>query len=200
MSKVNEILMIAYKEFLIKGYKNTSLSSIAEKLNITKPALYYHFKNKKELYLKVVETYNNKLFDELQVLDESNKSCKEKIKKLISQYYTVNFSDIYDSSEENYHHYYFLVDGLHHFEEVKEIVTRNMNSISAIIIGILKDGIVNGELRSSLDLEIVMFHIGVLIEGLGAIYLLSNEELDSAFDKFFEYFWQSISTSEEEGR
>lgn len=195
MSKVNEILMIAYKEFLIKGYKNTSLSSIAEKLNITKPALYYHFKNKKELYLKVVETYNNKLFDELQVLDESNKSCKEKIKKLISQYYTVNFSDIYDSSEENYHHYYFLVDGLHHFEEVKEIVMKNMNSISAIIIGILKDGITNGELMSNLDLEIVMFHIGILIEGLGAIHLLSNEELDSAFDKFFEYFWQSISTS-----
>jgi AcrR family transcriptional regulator len=43
------ILKTAIKHFS-KGYENTSLEEIAKELNITKPAIYYHFKNKKALY------------------------------------------------------------------------------------------------------------------------------------------------------
>ena len=53
------ILSVAEVLFSKKGYKGTSLTDISKKLRVTKPALYYHFKNKMEildsLYLKTVE-------------------------------------------------------------------------------------------------------------------------------------------------
>ena len=53
MSKKEEILEIALKHFASKGYENTSLEDVAKELNITKPALYYHFKNKQEIYNQI---------------------------------------------------------------------------------------------------------------------------------------------------
>jgi len=47
------ILSIALKHFANKGYDNTSLEEVAKELNITKPALYYHFRNKKEIYNQI---------------------------------------------------------------------------------------------------------------------------------------------------
>jgi AcrR family transcriptional regulator len=52
MSTKEMILKTAVKYFS-KGYENTSLEEIAKELNITKPAIYYHFKNKKTLYNEI---------------------------------------------------------------------------------------------------------------------------------------------------
>jgi AcrR family transcriptional regulator len=56
-----KIIQTALKHFAINGYKNTSLEKIAQELNITKPALYYHFKNKNDLYNAIFITYFSKL-------------------------------------------------------------------------------------------------------------------------------------------
>jgi len=61
MTKKNKILQIALKHFSDKGYESTSLDDIAKELNLTKPALYYHFKNKKELYNQIFLNYFDKL-------------------------------------------------------------------------------------------------------------------------------------------
>jgi AcrR family transcriptional regulator len=46
LTKKEEILEVAKVHFANKGYERTSLDDVAKDLNITKPALYYHFKNK----------------------------------------------------------------------------------------------------------------------------------------------------------
>jgi AcrR family transcriptional regulator len=43
------VIAEASRAFGRHGYKNVSLDEIAERLNVTKPALYYYFKNKQEL-------------------------------------------------------------------------------------------------------------------------------------------------------
>ena len=52
-----EIIKTALAHFAKKGYENTSMQEIAEDLNITKPALYYHFKNKQDLYNEIFKHY-----------------------------------------------------------------------------------------------------------------------------------------------
>jgi AcrR family transcriptional regulator len=52
-----EILKVSLKHFALKGYENTSLEDIAKELNITKPAIYYHFKNKNSLYNQIFIDY-----------------------------------------------------------------------------------------------------------------------------------------------
>ncbi|BCD59344.1 MULTISPECIES: TetR/AcrR family transcriptional regulator [unclassified Nitratiruptor] len=54
MSKKVELLQIAAKHFSKFGYSGVSLDKIAREAGITKPAIYYHFKNKNELYEAVL--------------------------------------------------------------------------------------------------------------------------------------------------
>jgi AcrR family transcriptional regulator len=51
-SKREAVLHIAVRMFLERGFWRTSLSDVAEKLKITKPALYHYFHNKEEIYLE----------------------------------------------------------------------------------------------------------------------------------------------------
>jgi AcrR family transcriptional regulator len=51
-TKKEAVLLTAVQLFIEKGYRQTSLDDVAEKLKITKPALYYYFHNKEEIYLE----------------------------------------------------------------------------------------------------------------------------------------------------
>ncbi|SEG88275.1 transcriptional regulator, TetR family [Actinacidiphila yanglinensis] len=46
---------VALKLFAEQGYEKTSLREIAERLDVTKAALYYHFKTKEDLLLSISE-------------------------------------------------------------------------------------------------------------------------------------------------
>ncbi len=61
MATKQEILKEALKLFAQKGYARTSLEEIAKNVGITKPAIYYHFKNKKHLYNQIFIKHFSKL-------------------------------------------------------------------------------------------------------------------------------------------
>ena len=54
------ILEQSWKLFQKKGYRGVSVEEICQQCNLTKPTLYYYFKNKETLFIKVLE---NKLQD-----------------------------------------------------------------------------------------------------------------------------------------
>lgn len=55
MSTRDEILDVAYEAFAEKGYRGTSLADVANRIGVTRPALYYHFKSKEDLFKAVYE-------------------------------------------------------------------------------------------------------------------------------------------------
>ncbi|MGV9776640.1 TetR/AcrR family transcriptional regulator [Streptosporangium sp. NPDC003464] len=52
------IQQVALELFAERGYEKTSLREVAERLEITRPALYYHFKAKEEILSSVIEDLN----------------------------------------------------------------------------------------------------------------------------------------------
>ena len=50
-----KIIRTAFTHFLEKGYHGTTMSSIAESLGVTKPALYQYFPGKEDLFAAVAE-------------------------------------------------------------------------------------------------------------------------------------------------
>ncbi|MBY8884669.1 TetR/AcrR family transcriptional regulator [Streptomyces sp. PTM05] len=48
---------VALELFVERGYEGTSLREIAERLDVTKAALYYHFKTKEDILRGLVESY-----------------------------------------------------------------------------------------------------------------------------------------------
>ncbi|MCP2166745.1 TetR/AcrR family transcriptional regulator [Goodfellowiella coeruleoviolacea] len=51
----DRIQQIALELFAEQGYENTSLREVADRLGITRPALYYHYKTKEDILVGVVE-------------------------------------------------------------------------------------------------------------------------------------------------
>src|SRR6266436_7491726 len=60
------IQAVALELFAEHGYEKTSLREIAERLGVTKAALYYHFKSKEDIVRSFTEDY----FDRLDALIE----------------------------------------------------------------------------------------------------------------------------------
>ena len=58
------IQAVAVELFTEQGYDKTSLREIAERLDVTKAALYYHFKSKEDIVASLVEDYVGQ-FDDL---------------------------------------------------------------------------------------------------------------------------------------
>src|SRR5260370_19038070 len=58
------IQQVALQLFAEQGYEKTSLREIAERLDVTKAALYYYFKSKEDIVRSLVEDYVAEL-DEL---------------------------------------------------------------------------------------------------------------------------------------
>ena len=57
------ILEVARKEFFSKGYSAASINTIVDAANITKPTIYYHFKNKAGLFNALVEESYKRCFE-----------------------------------------------------------------------------------------------------------------------------------------
>lgn len=58
-----QIREVALELFSEQGYDKTSLREIAERLGLTKAALYYHFKSKEEIVGAIVESYLGEVDD-----------------------------------------------------------------------------------------------------------------------------------------
>jgi AcrR family transcriptional regulator len=80
MATKDEILKTALKLFANQGYENTSLEEIASQIGITKPAIYYHFKNKQTLYNEIFISKFSLL--EFELKENIEESLKEYIYKL----------------------------------------------------------------------------------------------------------------------
>lgn len=63
LRKKELILKAATTLFANKGYSGTSVREIVEMAGVTKPTLYYYFKNKDDLYIKLIDESMQTFFD-----------------------------------------------------------------------------------------------------------------------------------------
>src|SRR5215467_1522080 len=92
-TKREAVLQTAAQLFLEKSYGRTSLNDVAERLNITKPALYHYFRNKEEILLECYRLGTGLIEDTLNEI-ASHGTGLEKVEAFIYSYanvMTVNF-------------------------------------------------------------------------------------------------------------
>jgi AcrR family transcriptional regulator len=82
------IQQIALELFAEQGYEKTSLREIAERLDVTKAALYYHFKSKEDIVRSLVEDYFGQL-DALITWASSQRRSARTRGEILSRYLTI---------------------------------------------------------------------------------------------------------------
>ena len=74
-----QLMEISRKHFSLYGYENTSLEKIVEEAGMTRGALYHHFKNKKALFLAVLNEIHTEIGKYVESEAESHSDTWEQL-------------------------------------------------------------------------------------------------------------------------
>ena len=83
-----QIRVVALEMFAERGYAGTSLREIAERLGVTKAALYYHFKSKEDIVRSFTEDYFGRL-DTLIAWGREQPPGAQTARELLDRYITI---------------------------------------------------------------------------------------------------------------
>ncbi|GAA0903940.1 TetR/AcrR family transcriptional regulator [Virgisporangium aurantiacum] len=95
---------VALELFTEQGYEATSLREIAERLGVTKAALYYHFKTKEEIIGSLIDdrlTLLRELVDWAQAQPRTPDLRREVVRRYAAQLQDVKHSNIMRFAERN---------------------------------------------------------------------------------------------------
>ena len=85
-AKKEAVLHTALQMFMERGYWQTSLTDVAEKLKITKPAIYHYFHNKEEIYLECYRRGISVIEENLERIRRHPGTGLEKVAAFIHMY------------------------------------------------------------------------------------------------------------------
>ncbi|NUR68358.1 MAG: TetR/AcrR family transcriptional regulator [Streptomyces sp.] len=96
------IQQVALELFAEQGYEKTSLREIAERLEVTKAALYYHFKTKEDIITSIAEDLAHPIQDLIAWAEEQPGTLETK-QEMLRRYSVIlwNSTDLFRFIQEN---------------------------------------------------------------------------------------------------
>lgn len=157
---LNNILSAGLKVFSRRGYAATTLEEIAREASVTRGAVYWHFKNKHDLYLSLLKRYESKFLEELEEIVNEEDSSINIIKRSIKKFFqtlenddefrmfeiiTYRSGDAFDKSPEFFREQMAFMKKYH--ERLRKIVSKaksetkasglNVEAVTKILIGMV---------------------------------------------------------------
>jgi AcrR family transcriptional regulator len=122
---------VALELFAEQGYERTSLREIAERLGVTKAALYYHFKSKEDIVRSFTEDYFARL-DALIAWGREQPPGDETSRELIDRYITIvlESGEVFRFLERNQATVHGTEDGKHRFTQFRPRLSALMEIIT----------------------------------------------------------------------
>ncbi len=182
-----QILDIARKLFLEFGYNGISIRNIAKRAKLTTGAIYFHFKNKKQIYsticLEAIDTLH-KLFY------EGMAARKTPAQKLISTY------DSYLKFYYEYRDYYnILTEYKAEYDDEpdphKDEIQKKNIALLELMSGAFTDGVKRGDFKN-LDPRMVAFFLSAVAEGMLQFKKLGVMDAAGISDRNFREFMKVI--------
>ena len=126
------IQQVALELFAEQGYERTSLREIAERLGVTKAALYYHFKSKEDIVHSFTEDYFTRL-DAVIAWGREQPANAQTAHEVLDRYITIVLegSEVFRFLERNQASLNESEHGKHRFEQFRP----RLNALIEIITG-----------------------------------------------------------------
>ena len=143
----HEILDIAKELFIEKGYENTSIVNILEKVGIAKGTLYYYFTSKEEILDAIIDRISEKIFYKAQEISKDpSLSVQEKILGVIM---SLNIED--DKEKKIVNNIHNPQNLLMHQKQFDSII----DNVVPILTKVICEGIEKGIFNTDYPLETV---------------------------------------------
>jgi AcrR family transcriptional regulator len=191
------IIRSALELSLQHGYENTSMNQIARKVKITKPAIYYHFKSKDELFREVFSYF----FEKMGKWSSSQFSACKNLKELLWTFMRSlqpfkEVTGVVLGARKRKTRYSFLelmLSASKRDRRIQKKIEEGFILSRKRLADELRKAQEIGEIRDDIDCEACAFQIHALIEGAGLIsYMDQSVDLDAIGEKLFESMWVMI--------
>lgn len=162
-----EILAVSEKLFFTFNFSSVSMRDIALELKISKAALYYHFKSKEEILMKIMENFQTKMINELKSVSKLDVDPVFKIKEIIK----IHFDFLHKGKSLIF---FMKPSGFNELKSLSLARTRIKKNINEAIKPIMEEAF-KGRPKVDVDLAINFF--------LGMLMSLALDEILSEDDK-----------------
>lgn len=177
--KRDAVLQTAAQMFLEVGYRKTSMSQLAARLNITKPALYYYFRNKEELLVECYRAGIDSIESALKGALKCEGSSLEKVRSYIRSYATAIVTFDFGRCVAT-------LDDSELSDQTRRQVRNLKRRIDAAIRSYIDEGIVDGSIAPC-NAKMASFAIAGAINWIGIWYRpngsLGAEEIVEEFTR-----------------
>ena len=164
MTTKARIAQVARREFARRGFDATSIRQIVAEARVTKPVLYYYFKNKRDLFLSLLEEAVAPLCDEVERIASGDGTPRDRMVEIITA--------VLRFVEKRPDEFRLLHRAVERREREVQVLAqkyfrRNFQAIS----GVLQEGVDRGDFRS-LNVPQATFSIIAIL-----IYFLTREHV-----------------------
>ncbi len=168
------ILQASLELFVRKGYHGTSIDDITRRVNLSKGALYAHFKNKGELIFRIVREYETLFLEELiRTVEACDGNAIEKLKRVIKFYTSFGNNNMELSVFLT-----FLTTELNADADFQPVLKRTYGRYRKFIAGLIQSGISQGLIRSDTDPDLAALTFIAIADGTLHQWILNRDNLD----------------------
>ncbi|MCF8070127.1 MAG: TetR/AcrR family transcriptional regulator [Desulfobacterales bacterium] len=188
--RIKEILRVAKREFIKKGYDGATIREIAGKAKLTPAALYFYFKNKDELFGTILEEVYQKELDALIEASKSEDTIYNRLLAVIKTYYEFILKEEANILEVK-------LKNLKLPPPLRHRIEKQSTDTFGIVIDIIKEGIKDGSITPETDPVTISFSLFSTMEGF-YVYHVSGEfdffnyKLDDALEKYLQSLCNGI--------
>ncbi|MCX6584092.1 MAG: TetR family transcriptional regulator [Candidatus Aminicenantes bacterium] len=163
------VLDAALKVFGRKGFSQSTLEEVAREAGLTRGAIYWHFKNKNEMFGAVLEVLYERSGERVIKVLQSEQSPLLKIRQLIGEFLRII------SNEDEFR----VIEEFHMLEfqkakELKELCKQHqekMTKMRAVIQDLISEGIASGDFDNRLDPAITTWALISYLAGMKTAWL-----------------------------
>ncbi|MDQ0351906.1 AcrR family transcriptional regulator [Alkalibacillus filiformis] len=194
MSKKEQIIKESIRLFSEYGYEATSMTKIAEKVDIKKPSLYAHFKNKEAIFYNAVEQVTEEYVDFILTTIQKSRhlSSKETLYNVLHQSYTNEY--LLDFLGEFFYRF-VLFTPYEVADQIKPLIKKSEEQLESALIKIIEEGQANREIDPALSSHVVLRHYLFIFNNLDVdvrYYSLRGIELEQYLNDIWSVFWRGV--------
>lgn len=186
------VLAAALKVFGRKGFSQTTLAEVAQEAGLTRGAIYWHFKNKNEMFGAVLEVLYERSRERVIKVLQSEQSPLLKIRQLIGEFLRI----ISDEDE------FRVIEEFHMLEfqktkELKKLCKKHqekMEEMRTELQNLISEGIASGDLDNRFDPTITTWALISYLAGMKTAWLSGIAEISirENADKLVDIFINGI--------
>jgi TetR/AcrR family acrAB operon transcriptional repressor len=170
------LLNSALNLFNEKGFSATRLEDIAKVAGVTRGAIYWHFKNKMDIFSALFEQTIEFLFKDFMKIVTSELTSIEKLRESVIQFSKKLLTDEISRS------FAFIFYGIEWTKEVQEIAHSTMEHMkwheNHPLLAVVQEGQKKGQIKDDVSPETIIKAMKIIYRGLVDLIISKNEKID----------------------